>query len=85
MEETLIKPKHKYSEYLKSPYSNLFFISPDNSDQVLSVIKELNNNKSTGPSSMPSKFLKLMPHLQQLLPNFTTFQYHQYITHYHLC
>ena len=28
-------------------------------DEVLSVIKELKNNKSTGPSSIPSKFLKL--------------------------
>ena len=47
IEEKLIKPKHKYSEYLKNP------------NEVLSVIKELKNNKSTGPSSIPSKFLKL--------------------------
>ena len=57
-EETLIKPKHKYSEYLKNPNANSFFISPPTNDEVLSVIKEL-KNKSTGPSSIPSKFLKL--------------------------
>ena len=59
IEEKLIKPKHKYSEYLKNPNANSFFISSTNSDEVLSVIKELKNNKSTGPSSIPSKFLKL--------------------------
>ena len=59
IEEKLIKPKHKYSEYLKNPNANSFFISPTNSDAVLSVIKELKNNKSTGPSSIPCKFLKL--------------------------
>ena len=59
IEETLIKPKHKYYEYLKNPNANPLFISPTNSDEVLSVIKELKNNESTGPSSIPSKFLKL--------------------------
>ena len=59
IEETLIKPKHKYSEYLKNQNANSFFISPTNSDEVLSVIKKLKNNKSTGPSSIPSKFLIL--------------------------
>ena len=58
-EENLIKPKHKYSEYLKNPNTNSFFISPTNSDKVLSVIKELKHKKSIGPSSIPSKFLKL--------------------------
>ena len=57
IEEKLIKPEHKYSEYLKNPNANSYF--PTNSDEVLSVIKELKNNKSTGPSSIPSKFLKL--------------------------
>ena len=59
IEENLIKPKHNYHEYLKNPNVNSFFISPSNSDEVFSVIKELKNNKSTGPSSIPSKFLKL--------------------------
>ena len=59
IEEKLMKPKHRYSEYLKNPNANSFFISPTNSDEVLSVIKELKNNKSTGPPSIPSIFLKL--------------------------
>ena len=44
---------------LNNPNTNSFFISTTNSDEVLSVIKELSNSKSTGPASVPSKFLKL--------------------------
>ena len=44
IEEDLIKQKHKYSEYLRNRNANSFFISPTNSDQALSVIKELKNN-----------------------------------------
>ena len=57
--EEKLKNQNKYSEYLKNPNANSFFISPTNSDEVLSVIKELKNNKSTGPSSIHSKLLKL--------------------------
>ena len=59
IEEDLIKQKHKYSEYLRNRNANSFFISPANSDQALSVIKELKNNKSEGPFSIPSNFLQL--------------------------
>ena len=59
IEENLIKPKRKYSEYLKKPNASFFFISPTKRDGVLSVIKELKYNKSKEPSSIPSKFLKL--------------------------
>ena len=58
IEKKLIKLKHKYSEHLKNPNANYFFISPTNSDEVLLTMKELKNHKSTGPSSIPSKFLK---------------------------
>ena len=59
IEENLIKQKHKYSEYLRNRNANSFFITPTNSDQALSVIKELKNNKFAGPCSIPSKFLQL--------------------------
>ena len=29
-----MKPKHKYSEYLKNPNPSSFFISPTNSDVI---------------------------------------------------
>ena len=54
-----IKPEHKYSEYLTNPNANSFFISPTNRNEVSSAVKELKNDKSTGPSSISSKFLKL--------------------------
>ena len=56
IEEKLVNSKHKYNKYLINPNTNSFFISPTNSDDLLTVIKELRNNKSRGPSS---KFLKL--------------------------
>ena len=55
----IVKPKQKYCKYLNNLNTNSFFISPTNSDEVLLVIKELSNSKSTGPTSIPSKSLKL--------------------------
>ena len=34
-------------------------MSPTNSNEVLPVTKELSNNKSIGPATVPSKFSKL--------------------------
>ena len=59
IEEKLIKSKHHYSKYLKNPNSNSFFIAPTNNKEVLSEIKNLKMEKSSGPSSIPIKFLKL--------------------------
>ena len=56
IEEKLAQPKDKYYKYLKNPNINSFFVSPTNSDEMLSVMKELNNNKSTGPASIPKNF-----------------------------
>ena len=53
IEEKLIKPKHHYSKYLKNPNSNSIFIAPTNK------IKNLRKDKSSGPSSIPIKFLEL--------------------------
>ena len=55
----IVKPKQKYCKYLNNLNTNSFFISPTNSDEVLLVIKELSNSKSTGPTSIPRKSLKL--------------------------
>ena len=46
---------------MRNPSEQSFFISPTNAEEVLSEIKNLKNNKSTGPSSFPTKFLKLFP------------------------
>ena len=47
---------YKYSEYLQNQNAIYFFISPTNSDKVLSIIKEPKNDKVTIigiPSSIP--------------------------------
>ena len=44
---------------MRKPCKQSYFISPTNVDKVISEIKNLKNNKSTGPSSIPNKFLKL--------------------------
>ena len=44
---------------MKNPNSNSFFITPTNNEEVLSEIKNLKKDKSSGPSSIPIKFLKL--------------------------
>ena len=51
-EEKLIKSKHQYSKHLKNPNDNSFFITPTKNEEVLSGIKNLKNNKSSGPSSL---------------------------------
>ena len=58
IERKLLKLKH-YSKYLKNPNSNSFFITPTNNEEVLSEIKNLKKDKSSGPSSILIKFLKL--------------------------
>ena len=44
---------------MKNPNSNSFFITPTNNEEVLSEIKNLKKDKSSGPSSIPVKILKL--------------------------
>ena len=44
---------------MKNPNSNSFFITPTNNEEVLSEIKNLKKDKSSGPSSTPVKILKL--------------------------
>ena len=41
IEEKIVKPKHKYYKYLNNPNTNSFFISPTNSDKVLSVANHI--------------------------------------------
>ena len=44
---------------MKNPNRNSFSITPTNNAEVLSGIKNLKKEKSSGPSSIPIKFLKL--------------------------
>ena len=59
IEKKLIKPNCDFSKRLKSPKKDSFFITPTTKEEVTSSIKTLKNSKSTGPSSIQTKFLKL--------------------------
>ena len=48
-----------FPKFLKTPNNDSFFITPTNKKEVATIIKTLKNNKSTGPSSIPTRFLKL--------------------------
>ena len=62
IEEKLIKPKHQCSKYLQSANDNSFFITHTNNEvkNNLRNNKDLKNNKSSGHSSIPITFLKLL-------------------------
>ena len=59
IEKKLIKPNCDYSKFLKNPNKDSFFITPTSKEEVASIIKTFKNNKSSGPFSIPIKFLKL--------------------------
>ena len=55
----LIKPSCDFPKFLKNLNKDSFFISRTNKKKVAFIIKTFKNNISTGPSSVPTKFLKL--------------------------
>ena len=55
----VVKSKFNYSKDRSNPSECSFFIKPTNAEDVLCEITKLKNNKPTGPSSIPLKFLKL--------------------------
>ena len=59
IEQNLITSTYKFSDYLTDPYQQTFFLAPTEEKEVLTTIKLLKRNKATGPSSIPTKFLKL--------------------------
>ena len=49
-----------FPEYMENNSSKSFFLSPTNKNEIWSIISSLNLIKSVGPSSMPTKTLKLL-------------------------
>ena len=49
-----------YTDYLHGENSNSFFIMPTDSEEVISIISSLSDNKSSGPNSIPTRILKLL-------------------------
>ena len=58
IEKKLIPPNKDFSDYLKDPASNIFYMSPTNAREVEQKLKALKTNKAVGPNSIPTKILK---------------------------
>ena len=59
-------------KYLKVRENSNFVIAPKSNNEVMSIIKLLDDSKSTGPSSIPPKLLKIAapiitPHLVEII------------------
>ena len=59
IKKKLIRLNCDFSKLLKYPNKESFYITPINKEEVASIIKTLKSNKSTRPSSIPTKLLKL--------------------------
>ena len=50
----------RYTDYLHGENFNSFFITPTDSQEVISIISSLSDNKSSGPNSIPTRILILL-------------------------
>ena len=58
IEKKLIPPNKDFSDYLKDPVNNTFYICPTNAREVQQKLKTLKTNKAVGTNSIPTKILK---------------------------
>ena len=67
-------PKH-YTDYLFSPTTKTFFLTPTDKNEITFIISSLDSHKSSGPNSIPVKILKLLKNdiSQQLSDIFMSF------------
>ena len=49
-----------FQDFLHHPNEELLFITPTDAHEINLIISSLNNDKSTGPNSLPTKILKLL-------------------------
>ena len=49
-----------FSNYLKEPINSRFVMESADSKEIILIIQSLNNNKATGPYSIPTNILKLI-------------------------
>ena len=55
----IIHTNANYRDYLGNSVTNSFFLKPTNEEKVNSIIKQMKTNKAIGPSSIPTKILKM--------------------------
>ena len=56
----IVPPNVPYRNFLPNPQNKSFFIAPINPEEITKLIQSLNNDKSIGPNSIPTKFLKIL-------------------------
>ena len=50
--------KKNFSDHLKNPNTELFFMTPTTPEEISDLIQTLSSNRSTGPNSIPTSILK---------------------------
>ena len=60
LQETISWTRKDNAQYPKTPNKSNFLIKPINPEEICDIIKTLKNSKSTGPSSIPTKILKII-------------------------
>ena len=59
LQKNVAPTKKNFSDYLKTPTTDIFYISPTTPKEISDLIKTLKNSKSLGPNnSMPTNILK---------------------------
>ena len=58
LEKSIRPTNKKYDDYLNERVKNSFIIEPINNDEVLSVIRQFKNGKTTGQNSPNTIFMK---------------------------
>ena len=58
IDSKIIQTKTNFQDTLKNPNENSFFIFPTTKEEIEDNIKLLNNDKKTGPNSIPTRILK---------------------------
>ena len=62
-EKTRAKIKHSHentTDYLTNGNPDSFFFSPDNKEEIKTILSSLDISKTTGPCSIPSKVLNML-------------------------
>ena len=59
VKKRIVKTNKSFMDFLKNRNLSSMFLNPTSKEEVESTISDLNQNKATGPSSIPTKILKL--------------------------
>ena len=61
IDKSIAKSKHDFSKYLQEIHCNkTFFLTPTTRNEIYDIINSLDNNKATGPNSIPVFILKIL-------------------------